>query len=495
VQLLLALRATGGEVAYPLDDAYIHLAMAKTLVQHGVWGIHEHAFSSSSSSPLWLLVLAAGIWSLGDATWLPLALASSTALVLLFVVDRIWRRLGIAAAPRALGLGALVLAVPLSTLALTGMEHCLHALLAVLFVERAATALAAGPGEGRRAGAAAVLVAPFLVAARFEGLFLVAPAALLFWRRLGLRPAVLLGATAALPVLALGLLSWSQGHFFLPNSIALKAGDVPVPGLSPARRGVLSGIRAVTGHGHAGTLLLAAAWAAWRIRRHQDARLRAPLLCFATGLVLHAYLARFGWFFRYEAYLIVLGIAAVVPAAVHAPPAGSRGVRLLGWFVLLFCIGAFAHRSWRALKDPPNACRHTFLQNVQVGRFLAAHCQGQAVAVNDIGAVSWLGGVRAVDLVGLADIEVARQRRARGFDAAFVDRLARSRGVRLAVVYANWFPDQLPAHWQRIGAWTVERPFWSPTVTFFAADADAAAPLREALAGFGRGLPSGVQVE
>ncbi|MBX3462302.1 MAG: hypothetical protein KF830_03970 [Planctomycetes bacterium] len=488
-QLLLTLRATGGELAYPLDDAYIHLAMARTLAEHGVFGITPHAVAASSSSPLWLGLLAAGAWALGSAVWLPLALATAAALALVVAVDRGWRRHGLAAGWRAAGLGALVLLVPLPTLASTGMEHALHALLALGFV----AALTAALDEPARGGLRrALLLAPLLAAARLESAFLIAPAVWLVGRRRGLWPALALGAAAAAPWLLLGGWSWSQGQFFLPNSIVLKSGHVAIPGLSPADHGWSTGVRALARHGHAGVLFVLLAFAAWRSRGPAAARLRPALAVALVGLLLHAQLARFGWFFRYEAYLLVLGFASALPA-LHGAATGlrPRGRRALALFAVAG-LAAFVPRASRALRDPPRASRHTFLQNVQVARVLAAHGGGAAVAVNDIGAVSYLGRVRTVDLVGLADVEVARARLAGAFDAAFVRRLTAARGCTLAVVYEDWFPGQLPPEWTRLARWTVPQPYWGATVSWFVIEPSAAGSWRAALDAAGEALPGGV---
>ncbi|MEO8211196.1 MAG: hypothetical protein ABI840_11615, partial [bacterium] len=40
---------TGGKFVYALDDAYIHLAFAKNIVLHNIWGITKYEYSSGSS--------------------------------------------------------------------------------------------------------------------------------------------------------------------------------------------------------------------------------------------------------------------------------------------------------------------------------------------------------------------------------------------------------------------------------------------------------------
>ena len=58
ILLWLSLARTGGMFVYAQDDPYIHLALARTLADHGVWGIRPTEFASASSSPLWTLLLA-----------------------------------------------------------------------------------------------------------------------------------------------------------------------------------------------------------------------------------------------------------------------------------------------------------------------------------------------------------------------------------------------------------------------------------------------------
>jgi hypothetical protein len=59
-----------------IDDAYIYLSYARTLSQHGQWGMVDSLPSNTATSSLWVLVLAAGAWLFGNAV-----LASGVAFV------------------------------------------------------------------------------------------------------------------------------------------------------------------------------------------------------------------------------------------------------------------------------------------------------------------------------------------------------------------------------------------------------------------------------
>src|SRR4030042_4674796 len=61
IYFFLILGQTGGRFIYNLDDAYIHLAIAKHIVRDGIYGVTPFEFSSSSSSILWPLLLAGAL--------------------------------------------------------------------------------------------------------------------------------------------------------------------------------------------------------------------------------------------------------------------------------------------------------------------------------------------------------------------------------------------------------------------------------------------------
>lgn len=491
LQLILAWHANGRAFAYPLDDAYIHLAMARTLAETGGLGITEHAFASASSSPLWLLLLAGGWWVFGPCVWLPLGLATSAGVLLLVAADRLWCRSGLSANARLLALSALVLLVPLPTLANSGMEHTLHAWLAVVLLDRLQRF---GPTSGRAERVGLLVVAAAFGAVRLESAFLLVVAlGWLAWRR-SVGMALLAGFAASLAWVLLGVVALRHGGFLLPNSIVLKGGRVPIPGIDPVQHGWLTGLRALLRRGHIGLLVATLATLFGLGRGRANAAALGSMVVVLLAVLLHVQWARLGWFYRYEAYLIAAAMvfaAPVVPTVLAAcGPTARWGLGIL----LVATTGVMVPRAVRAFVDLPRASAHTHRQNVQVGRFVGEHGNGRPVAVNDIGAVALLANAPVLDLVGLADTEVARARRAGTFDAAFVRELANRRGISLAVVYEDWFPGQLPPEWRRLARWRVAEPFWGSTVSFFAVDPRDLAHWQQALERMAPLLPDGVVV-
>ena len=76
-----ALHLTQGAWTYPIDDAYIHMAIAKSFVTRGVWGVTPDGYTSSTSSPLWSLLIAGAFKIVGINVLVPFVLASLCAIV------------------------------------------------------------------------------------------------------------------------------------------------------------------------------------------------------------------------------------------------------------------------------------------------------------------------------------------------------------------------------------------------------------------------------
>ena len=339
--------------------------------------------------------------------------------------------------------------------------------------------------------------------ARFESLFLIGIAALLFFIR---KRAALAAGTLVLGILPLavyGYISIANGWFFLPNSVLLKGKLPTAPTPAAAAELLGAGIAAAWKNPH--ILILLAAVAAVLIVRLRKGR---PLfdtahifsVLFLAATAAHLVFAQLGWFYRYEAYLLALGTTALVLGARDLAPAFSRSaspaVRLPALLALVLVVFVLGLRGGRASLEVPRATRNIYEQQVQVATFIKEHYDRTAVALNDIGAVNWIADIHSLDLWGLADRDVARARLAGTYGPETMARLAERAGVRLAVVYDEWFDrfGGLPASWVKVGRWTIDDNIvcGGPSVAFYAVRPGEARNLAEVLTSFQKELPSRV---
>lgn len=493
-------RATHGSFAYALDDAYIHLAIAEHFVEDGVWGVTSAAFTSASSSPLWTFLLAALGALFGVGERLPLALGSCAVPLALGAAHAAIA--GPTMPPLRAGLLLVVwaLVVPLPYLVLTGMEHGLHVAVSLAYAAAAARVLAGRLPIGSAAAGALLALAPLQIATRYEGVFLVAVVgALLLWRR-SVALAVATGALAALPAAAYA--AWAVGHgwYALPTSVLLKAqvGELTSPLDVLAMIGG-RGLEPLLAAPQVGFPLLAVlVLVAWRLGR--EPLWSEPIVLgvvAAAVTALHMAYATWGWY-RYEAWLVaLLAAAALRLVPLDAVAAVDRvGPR----FVAIGAAAAITtwpllDRARDAIVETAGRCADIWEQQIQMARFVGRYYPNDAIALNDIGAVAYFTDARLLDLWGLGSLDVAQARRRGSYDTAAIDRLARSHGVRIAMVYDDWFrPIGLPAGWVRVGAWSVDETLAAakPDVTFYAVDPAEADALRAHLAEFRAELPPSV---
>jgi hypothetical protein len=498
--LVLSLRLTRGHLTYPLDDAYIQMAMAKNFVLHNTWGVTSHGFSSSSSSALWTLLIA-GIYSLfGVNEVAPFILSLLFGTVTVIVM---WSVLNRHIASRRWVLAGCLLGVflaPLPPLAFLGMEHALHAAVSLVLVWFVAGILSTNRRLSLRDAALLALLSVLVSAVRYEGLFLAFVICVLLILSRRAAAAMVVAAAAAIPPVAYGLWSVSKGGLFLPNSVLLKGS---LPGLGV--RGIvqtLFGYRGWTNAGKSPHLLLLLIVAAFLVvlrtwRKSSRGTSTYALTLFIGATILHLNFAQAGWLYRYDAYLVLVGLTAIIVAAwelqPELPTRLTASPRLVAAVLLLVLAASpIAVRAARFLVTLPQATKNIYEQQYQMGRFFGKFYAGRPVAVNDIGAVSYLADVRLVDLWGLADQELARLKlHNRYTDEQAIARAGQERAL-VAIVYHQWFSSP---SWSEVGQWRIRGNVTCAhaEVSICAAVPSATAELIRNLAAFAPDLPADVE--
>ncbi|MEM7722497.1 MAG: hypothetical protein AAF376_08990 [Pseudomonadota bacterium] len=508
ILVALALLRTGDAFVYTLDDPYIHLAVAESILAGG-YGVNVGEFASPSSSILYPYILA-GLLALGLGTWAPLAIAVPAMLAAVWLFCGLIWRFGIREDDRAARLFAYAI-LPLALLAinayglpLTGMEHTLH-VLAVLMVLSGLVGMvgAVGPVGGGPADtriSTAILVAGLILAPliRFEGLSVtLAGLLLLLWHRRFLAAAV----TSAILVAAFGAYvaqMSSMGLPLLPSSVMVKS-DISAGMMDDGMRGraqdaVQQIIEAlVEGRGSlllAGLVAILAA--VWSRPARTDLNIAVAFLA-TVAIAGHLVAGEYGWFSRYEIYVVALMLAALV--VLWGPRLNrssmSRPVKAVGVTALL-AITIIPYATTTLLT--PAASENIFLQQQQMHIFATEHFP-HPVAVNDLGFVAFDNDGHVLDLWGLGS-EEARLRRARpDFGMRDLRELTEGAGTVYAMIYDDWFIGVIPPDWCRIAELQTPRiTAASDRVGIYLIDRAREEEMRTALDRFVGILPTGASL-
>ena len=498
--LVLSLRLTSGHLIYPLDDTYIQMTMAKNSVLHDTWGVTRHGFSGSSSSPLWTLLIAGTYLLFGVNEVTPFVLSLLFGTVAVIVTYSVLSRH--VSSQRWVLAGTLLsmFLTPLPPVAFLGMEHALHAALSLGLVWLAARTLGSAERLRPRDTMLLALLTVLLTAARYEGLFLALVVCVLFLLNRRFAPALVVGTAAVVPPAAYGLWSLSKGSLFLPNSVLLKGS---VPGLSV--EGIvqtLFGYNAWTNAGKSPHLLLLVIVAVSlamlrRLRESGWSTSTYALTLFVGTAVLHLSFAQAGWFYRYDAYLVLIALTAVTAAAWELRPAfrinllaSPRRVAVVLFLALIF--SPLVLRAARFLCTLPQATKNIYEQQYQMGRFLRRFYRDRSVAVNDIGAVSFLADVKLFDIWGLANLELTRLKLHNQYSDELALSRAKQESVQIAMVYPEWFSS--PA-WIEVGQWRIRGNVTCAhaDVSICAVDSSATTELVRNLIAFAPDLPADVE--
>ena len=486
-------RLTQGHLVYPLDDAYIHMAIAKNLALHGVWGVQAGTFSASSSSPLWTLLLAGWFRAAGVSDAAPLLMNTAIAAACVVALGLVLRSEGFTGLPLFAVLLSTTLLAPVVPMAWLGMEHSLHILLTVLMAWQTSVVV-------RRYSVGALMmlcvVAALMVAARYEGLFVVAGGCCVLMLQRRLVAAGTLALAGAAPLIVVGAWNVSHGWFLLPASILMKQ-TVVGAGTAPFLSSALGNLtRGEVPAAFAALLVGAIVLGVYEARSSGISRVHPLLIVFVVAALLHTLLARFGYLWRYESYLMVLGALATATASVHALGAMRRSSGEIVLALSLAAVFIFGSRALASNAVVANTAGHIYRQQYQVARFTGQYYDGRPIALNDIGNVSYYTRAQVCDLMGLGWLEMARLRRSGAWDRSHINNLLQQNHADIAVIYDAWFQGDraFQRDWLRVGQWVtdVEDAPSEGTVTFYAANPDAAAALKAALIDFNRTLPPAV---
>ncbi|MFT3923614.1 MAG: hypothetical protein QM778_13875 [Myxococcales bacterium] len=401
----------------PLDDAYIHMHVARNLAEGNgpVFNVGERV--EVSTSPAWTLCVAA-LMRLGIPDRLSLELVSVTSGVLACIAAALLGNL------LAGSFGAWLAPVLLGTLAgfVAWVGSGMETPLAIASVGLAAycAVVSRSPRQAALGGVTGAL----LFFTRPEALVVIPVLALvaalgLDTMRAKLRALVAYGVSFLVPVAGLFLARHAYFGEWLPNTYYAKVNDDTLLRLS---RGAGYVARFVAFHPAVCLLALGVVLVSLRaLLRTGEARDQAGTvlrLAAITGTYLLGVLWTGGdhfWFTRLALPVLPL-VCALAAYAVHLMRARRSWVLAAALALALqWPWSYFGHRS-AAVGEFPMFLEYGVgyaAQSAEIGALLAQAPKG-TIATTGIGAIAYVSRRRILDLVGLADKHIARSKRIRG---------------------------------------------------------------------------------
>ena len=482
-----------GEFCYALDDSFIMMALSKNLAFHHTWGLTQHHFSSTASSPLFAVLLAMADLLFGEHIWMPLLINLTALGGLYFFLARLCETWGFEVWQTRWMLLGIFIFMPVPVLLFGSMEHLVHTLIAL-----ACLVLVLEKSESAGVWLFLVLGA-MLSGIRYEGLFEGALLVLWLWSQKQWIKGFLLGFGMLIPVCWLGFYSMQQGWFFLPNSLVLKAYGMNVQEAGSFFGFLKSWLSKAANYPHCMVAMLAL----FLVRDIPAARKNRNASW--TGIVLlisllHFMLARYGHVYRYEGYLMALSWIALWKTLVQgAVP--SAGFSLAAWVkksrvqaLLIFCLALSpVYRSIESFANGSKAIVNIFEQQVQTARFVQQFYDHDIVGAIDVGAIAYYSNCRLEDLWGLGTMDFAKLKLQNRYRSAEIDSVCRKLGMEFAIGYGN--PIREPG-WVKAESWAIRdnRVCAQDTVDFYALNPAALARLERNLAVFRSRLPESVIV-
>ena len=471
-----------GARGFPLDDAYIHLQMARNLVEGGGFSFNAGEPVAASTAPLWTLFVAL-LYALPVDV---IASVKTSGALLLFVCAVLTYRMGAAFALGRWGALLAALSVALTPRLLwaapSGMEILFYAALATAGILLHVRRFAAKPSHASTALFAAAALA------RPECLILFPLAIADRWRRdTALRRIVGLYKTHVLLYGAIltpfAYFNYQYGSGVLPNTFYAKVGSYGLTG-ALAEGAWLRAAAALTLY----PLEQSAELVRFAVENNLVLAIFVPLGLVQTlkksggswlvVLVLFVFpiargiLAPFkGPTFQHGRYAAFLTPLLAVLGVLGARVAWELVAREAGQYWRLWAMRALTALSLGSALVAAADYMRTYTANVAdinhmhvaMGRWLRDHTPADAlIATNDIGAIAYYSERRILDIVGLASPRTLAYLKA-GVEADDgVLRLLIDERPDYLVILPNWYPRLaemrhlfLPLHEIEVGAATI----------------------------------------
>lgn len=462
IYILIMLSQTEHNFTYILDDAYIHLAMAKNFSLHGVWGVTEYDFSSSSSSPVFTFVLSGLITVFGNQQLIPLVFNLICAGLILYFLNRYYSDQFEENAAIVFASVFTLLFTSVHLLVFSGMEHVLQLLVMVINIYYFEKWKLSGFRNYIFSGWFFFTIT-MLGLIRFESMFYFLAIAFVFLLLRQYKNSAYVLLYGFIPVMIFGYFNYQKAGYFFPNSVIIKGTRLDFSGDYPGQimDVLLSKIILNPYFYFAGlfplclSVLLIIQDYKKKLNLRQVVLNNFLLITFGITFFIYGLFGQFTNFFRYEAFLLTIFVMAAIPKIKKLFINGNfllKQNRQSAFLITSITMTLILKIALVCILIIIGS-RNVYEQQVQSARFLKKYYNNNALVANDIGAVCYFTNIHLLDIMGLGSKEVVPFKIKAGQNERFRNFLMDSTAqhdFKLAILYDEWTEGRIPENWKKV---------------------------------------------
>ncbi len=467
IYLLMMLSKTENYFTYILDDAYIHLAIAKNFAMHGVWGVTPYTFSSSSSSPVFTVFLSGLIYIFGNNELIPLIFNGICIFLTIYFLNTYYtlfynKNKSIVTASLFTLLFTSVL-----FLLFSGMEHMLQVTFIVINILSFEKWVRSEWKNSRAAGWFFLSLA-LLGLIRFESMFyfvsLIVIALLL--KKIKMAAQVLI--FGFLPILIFGYFTYQHTGYFFPNSVLIKGLRFDFSGNYLSQIVDIILFKIVYNPYFYNAALFPLLISLVLIGRDLKNKLSFQelitknflLIVWIITLLMHSIFSQLNNFYRYEAYILMGFAMALVPRFKNFAFWSKQNRILSG--LIASSLAALVLKIGMVSFLIVTGSKNIYEQQIQSARFLEKYYRESKVVANDIGAICYFTDIHLFDFVGLGSKEIVPLRMRKNetddeIEDFLTDYLSKN-GYQLAIAYEEWLDGHVPENWKKVAELKIKGP-------------------------------------
>lgn len=448
---------TDGHYTYLLDDAYIHLAMAKNFAFYEVWGMTKYQFSSTSSSPLFTYLLSVLIKIFGNNDQIPLYFNMVFSIGILYGLSIYYAGVFKEVKNTVLAVLFTVFFIVLPLHLLSGMEHVFQIFL---FVGNIFCLYRRYQNRLAIYGFYCSLLLMGLV--RFESMFYFVILACMFAVVRKWRDAALVLGLGFIPIVAFCVFNHQMDGYFFPNSVVVKGTKLSFDSniFQQLKVILLDNFLLNISFYKVGIfpILMTLIFIGRDLRTKNIGEVLKSnflLIVFCLLMICHSMFADLKGLFRYEAYILTGFCMLLIPRMKDFFSGFNDYIKKEKLLSILIAANVLllVYKGWVAHKVMKDGGKNIYEQQVQSARFLHEFYNTSRVVANDIGAVSYYTDIHLLDIAGLGSVEtVPFNENKKKFGPEFENFLTQycnEHQYDIAVVYEGWLQGHVPKNWRK----------------------------------------------